>query len=60
MPESQAKAVVETFAKYQTEMPTKSDIDRAVSDLKYFILKTVIGTGAGLLVAMKIIEHFGF
>lgn len=60
MPSDQAKAVVDTIAESQAEIVTKPDLDKAVAELKYFVIKTVIGTGAGLFIALKASQYLGF
>ena len=43
----------------QLAVATKSDLDESVAELKYFVVKTVIGTGAGLFIALKASQYLG-
>lgn len=59
MPENQARAVVDTISQSQEEIDTGFDLATTVTNLKVFILKTVIGTSAGLFFALKASEYLG-
>lgn len=48
------------MSRTQAQVVTKSDLDKAVAELKYFVMKTVIGTGAGLFIVLKASQYLGF
>ena len=67
----QATAIVDVFAESGSEVATKSDMNhmqetlqkdmaKQATELKFFVLKTVIGTGAGLFIALKASQYLGF
>ena len=62
-----ARVIVRHIAQMHETLATKSDIQqletaigKSAIDLKYFVLKTVIGTGAGLFIALKASQYLGF
>ena len=48
------------MSRLTNDIVTKPDLDKAVAELKYFVMKTVVGTGAGLFVALKASQYLEF